>query len=74
MLDTPNLLNILLRIQINSMPKTSKTKKKVKKVKSKTISKPKPKIVSKAKEVNKGPIKISKTYVQIAMYCLPSTM
>jgi DnaK suppressor protein len=48
------------------MPKTSKTKKKVKKVKkvkSKTISKPKPKIVSKAKEVNKGPIKISKTYV-----------
>ena len=45
------------------MPKTSKTKKKVKKVKSKTISKPKPKVVSKAKEVNKGPIKISKTYV-----------
>ena len=31
MLDTPNLLNILPRIQIDSMPKTSKVKKKVKK-------------------------------------------
>ena len=47
------------------MPKTSKTKKvkKVKKVKSKTISKPKPKVKNKAKEVNNGPIKISKTYI-----------
>ena len=63
MLDTPNLLNILLRIQINSMPKTSKTKKKVKKIKSKSISKPKSKVVSKPKEINKGPVKISKTYI-----------
>ena len=45
------------------MPKTSKLKKKVTKAKSKTISKPKIKSASKAKEVNKGPIKISKTYI-----------
>ena len=45
------------------MPKTSKIKKKVKKVKVKSTNKAKPKIVSKPKEVNKGPIKISKTYI-----------
>ena len=56
MLDTPNLLNILPRIQIKCMPKTSKVKKKVKKVKPKSLSKPKLKVVSKPKEVNKGPI------------------
>ena len=33
MLDTPILLNILPRIQFENMPKTSKVKKKVKKVK-----------------------------------------
>jgi len=73
LLDTPNLLNILPRIQINSMPKTSKVKKKVKKVKTKSVIKPKvvnkvkavnkPKVVSKPKETNKGPLKISKTYI-----------
>ena len=68
MLDTPNLLNIHPRIQIKSMPKTNKVKKKVKKVKVKSISKSKPKIVAKTvatkpKEINKGPIKISKTYI-----------
>ena len=53
------------------MPKTIKVKKKVKKVKSKSInkqkpkvvSKQKPKVVSKPKDINKGPIKISKTYI-----------
>ena len=45
------------------MAKTSKVKKKVKKVKPKSLSKPKLKVVSKPKEVNKGPIKISKTYI-----------
>ena len=45
------------------MPKTSKVKKKVKKVKAKSINKPKPKVVSKPKEIIKGPIKISKTYI-----------
>ena len=45
------------------MPKTSKVKKKVKKVKPKSINKSKPKVVSKPKEIIKGPIKISKTYV-----------
>ena len=45
------------------MPKTSKVKKKVKKVKVKSTSKAKPKIVSKPKEINKGPVKISKTYI-----------
>ena len=49
------------------MPKTSKVKKKVKKVKAKSISKSKPKIITKPvatklKEINKGPIKISRTY------------
>ena len=45
------------------MPKTSKVKKKVTKAKSKTANKPKAKVVSKPKEINKGPIKISKTYI-----------
>jgi len=45
------------------MPKTSKIKKKVSKVKSKAASKPKIKATVKPKEVNKGPIKISKTYI-----------
>ena len=63
MLDTHILLNILPRIQFNKMPKTSKAKKKVSKVKSKAASKPKVKAIIKPKEVNKGPIKISKTYI-----------
>jgi DnaK suppressor protein len=37
------------------MPKTSKVKKKAKKIKSKTVSKP--------KEIIKAPIKISRTYI-----------
>ena len=45
------------------MPKTSKAKKKVVKVKSKAVSKPKIKTVIKSKETNKGPLKISKTYI-----------
>ena len=47
------------------MPKTSKVKKKVTKVKAKTktVIKAKPKTVSKPKEISKGPIKISKTYI-----------
>ena len=45
------------------MPKTSKVKKKVTKTKNKTAKKPKTKVVSNLKEVNKVPIKISKTYV-----------
>ena len=45
------------------MPKTSKVKKKVKKIKQKTTTKPRSKVVSKAKEISKGPIKISKTYI-----------
>ena len=45
------------------MPKTSKVKKKVTKAKSKKANKPKAKVVSKPKEINKGPIKISKTYI-----------
>ena len=44
------------------MPKTSKVKKKVIKNKSKITKKPKAKSITKAKVVNKGPIKISKTY------------
>ena len=63
MLDTPILLNILPRIQFKKMPKTSKAKKKVSKVKTKAVSKPKVKAIIKPKEVNKGPIKISKTYI-----------
>ena len=62
MLDTPNLLNILPGIQIENMPKTSKVKKKIKKIKSKNVNKLKPKTLSKPKEINKGPIKISKNY------------
>ena len=45
------------------MPKTSKVKKKIKKIKPKPTTKLKPKVVSKPKEINKGPIKISKTYI-----------
>ena len=44
------------------MPKTSKVKKKVTKVKSKISNKPKAKTVSKPKVVNKVTIKISKNY------------
>ena len=44
------------------MPKTSKVKKKVSKVKPKTIKRPKTKSISKPKEVIKVPIKISKNY------------
>ena len=43
------------------MPKTSKVKKKVSKIKTKTVNKPKAKAISKVKEVSKGPIKITKT-------------
>ena len=45
------------------MPKTSKVKKKVTKAKPKTVSKAKSKTISKPKEISKGPIKISKTYI-----------
>ena len=55
------------------MPKTSKVKKKVIKTKTKTktspkskvkaINKPQTKTPVKSKEINKGPIKISKTYI-----------
>ena len=45
------------------MPKISKVKKKAKKIKPKTVSKPQAKTISKPREVSKGPIKISKTYV-----------
>ena len=45
------------------MAKISKTKKKVKKVKSKSVSKPKIKAIIKVKETTKGPVKISKTYI-----------
>ena len=62
MLDTPNLLNILARIQIINMPKTTKVKKKIKKIKPKSVKKPKIKVLTKPKEINKGPVKISKTY------------
>jgi len=71
LLDTLILLNILPRIQTENMPKTTKVKKKVTKSKTKTsrkskvkaISKPQTKIAVKTKEINKGPIKISKTYI-----------
>ena len=45
------------------MPKTSKVKKKVAKAKIKSVSKVKPKHNIRLKEVNKGTIKISKTYI-----------
>ena len=45
------------------MPKITKNKKKVSKIKSKTISKPKSKPASNQKIVIKSPIKISKTYM-----------
>ena len=52
------------------MPKTSKLKKKITKSKTKTapkpkvkaVSKPRPKTTAKPKVIDKGPIKISKTY------------
>ena len=63
MLDTPNLLNILPRIQFENMPKTSKVKKKVVKSKVKTTTKLKQKPLTKTKELIKSPVKISKTYM-----------
>ena len=51
------------------MPKTSKVKKKITKskskikIKTKSSIKPKQKTENKSKEINKGPIKISKTYI-----------
>ena len=45
------------------MPKTSKAKKKVSKVKSKPVVKTKAKVALKPKIVAKSPIKISKTYI-----------
>ena len=45
------------------MPKTSKAKKKVSKVKSKPVVKTKAKAPLKPKIVVKGPIKISKNYI-----------
>ena len=45
------------------MPKTSKVKKKVTKTRVKIIAKTKVKTVKKSKLVDKGPIKISKTYL-----------
>jgi DnaK suppressor protein len=45
------------------MAKTSKVKKKVTKSKTKSAHKTKSKAVIKTKEINKGPIKISKTYI-----------
>ena len=44
------------------MPKSNKVKKKVSKVKPKSVKKSKTKSISKPKEVNRGPIKISKSY------------
>ena len=57
MLDTPNLLNILPRIQTKNMPKISKVKKKVKKTKTRS------KVIAHSKEINKSVIKIAKTYI-----------
>ena len=45
------------------MPKTTKVKKKVSKAKSKPLSKPKKKKANTPKVLNKGPIKISKSYI-----------
>ena len=45
------------------MATTSKVKKKVTKSKTKSANKTKSKAVIKTKEINKGPIKISKTYI-----------
>jgi len=51
------------------MPKTSKVKKKITKSKTKTktkaksVAKTKTKVQNKIKEINKGPIKISKSYI-----------
>ena len=56
------MLNILPRIQNIEMPKTAK-RKKTKTIKPKVNKKVKTKASTKLKEVNKGPIKISKTYI-----------
>ena len=45
------------------MPKNNKVKKKVTKAKSKTLNKIKPKTANRPKEIKKGSIKISKTYI-----------
>jgi len=45
------------------MPKTTKAKKKTKKIKPKSSIKLKSKVISKPNEINKGQIKISKTYI-----------
>ena len=45
------------------MPKVSKPKIKASKTKKKSLTKIKPKVIVKSKEVAKGPIKISKTYI-----------
>ena len=45
------------------MSKTSKVKKKIKKVKSKAVNKSKVKTITKLKEISKGPIRISSTYI-----------
>ena len=45
------------------MPKTSKLKKKVSKSKVRINNKPKSKILTKTREINKGPIKISRNYI-----------
>ena len=45
------------------MPKVSKVKNKASKTKKKTLTKTKPKVNVKSKEVSKGLIKISKTYI-----------
>ena len=57
------MLNILPRIQFEKMARISKVKKKVSKAKTKSITKVKKKVISKTKEIEKGPIKISKTYI-----------
>ncbi len=45
------------------MPKNNKVKKKVAKAKTKTVNKTKPKTANRPKEIKKGSIKISKTYI-----------
>jgi len=45
------------------MPKINKVKKKITKVKAKSATKPKTKVASKPKEINRGPTKVSKTYI-----------
>ena len=45
------------------MPKNNKVKKKVAKAKTKNLNKTKPKTANRPKEIKKGSIKISKTYI-----------